>query len=138
VNAPKCPVHNYNKDGAMRFFPNNPDPDAYYEPNSFSGPMERPEFREPPLRISGDADRYAQREGAGQKVDDFTQPRALFNLFDATQKQRLFSNLADAMSGVPAAIVERQCALFDKVHPDYGRGVRDALQARASAKQAAE
>ena len=138
VNAPKCPVHNYNKDGAMRFFPNNPDPDAYYEPNSFSGPMERPEFREPPLRISGDADRYAQREGSGQKVDDFTQPRALFDLFDAAQKQRLFSNVADAMTGVPAAIVERQCRLFDKVHPDYGRGVRNALQARASAKEAAE
>jgi catalase len=138
ANAPKCPVHNYNKDGAMRFFPNNPNPDAYYEPNSFTGPMEHPEFREPPLRISGDADRYAQREGAGQKVDEFTQPRALFNLFDAAQKQRLFSNVADAMTGVPAAIVERQCALFDKVHPDYGRGVRNALQARASATQAAE
>jgi catalase len=138
VNAPKCPVHNYNKDGAMRFFPNNPDPDAYYEPNSFSGPMERPEFREPPLRISGDADRYAQREGAGQKVDDFTQPRALFDLFDAAQKQRLFSNVADAMTGVPAAIVERQCRLFDKVHPDYGRGVRTALQAVRTALQAAE
>jgi len=138
VNAPKCPVHSYNKDGVMRFFPNNPDPDAYYEPNSFGGPMERPEFGEPPLRISGEADRYAQREGAGQKVDDFTQPRALFNLFDAAQKQRLFSNVADAMASVPAAIVERQCALFDKVHPDYGRGVRNALQARVSAKQAAE
>jgi len=32
VNAPKCPVHNCHKDGAMRFFPNNPNADAFYEP----------------------------------------------------------------------------------------------------------
>jgi catalase len=94
--------------------------------------------KEPPLKVSGDADRYAQREGAGQKVDDFTQPRALFTLFDDGQKKRLFSNIADAMAGVPEMIVERQCALFDKVHPLYGAGVRKELKSRAAAEQAAE
>lgn len=138
VNAPKCPVHHYHKDGAMRFFPNMPNPDAYYEPNSFGGPVERSDVKEPPLKVSGDADRYAQREGAGQKVDDFTQPRALFTLFDDGQKKRLFSNIADAMAGVPEMIVERQCALFDKVHPLYGAGVRKELKSRAAAEQAAE
>jgi len=34
VNAPRCPVAHYHKDGQMRFFPNNPNPDAFYEPNS--------------------------------------------------------------------------------------------------------
>ena len=138
VNAPKCPVHNYNKDGAMRFFANNPNSNAYYEPNSFGGPVERPDAAEPPLKISGDADRYAQREGAGQKVDDFTQVRALFKLFDSGQKKRLFSNIAEAMAGVPGSIVERQLALFDKVHPDYGAGVRAALKGPSSSQQAAE
>ena len=138
VNAPKCPVHNYNKDGAMRFFANNPNSNAYYEPNSFGGPAEQPDAAEPPLKISGDADRYAQREGAGQKVDDFTQVRALFKLFDSGQKKRLFSNIAEAMAGVPGSIVERQLALFDKVHPDYGAGVRAALKGPSSSQQAAE
>src|SRR5690606_15657824 len=83
VNQPKCPVRHYHKDGPMRFFDNNEsNPDAYYEPNSFAGPIEAPEFREPPLRISGDADRYDHREGN----DDYGQPRALFNLFDDEQK----------------------------------------------------
>ncbi|HEY0282112.1 MAG TPA: catalase-related domain-containing protein, partial [Rhizomicrobium sp.] len=117
----------YHKDGEMRFFPNNPNQDAYYEPNSFGGPVEQPDLAEPPLKISGDADRYNHRDGN----DDFGQPRALFNLFDAGQKQRLFSNIADAMAGVPQAIVERQLALFDKVHPDYGAGVRAALKAHS-------
>ena len=138
VNAPQCPVRHYHKDGAMRFFPNMPIPDAYYEPNSFGGPVERPDVKEPPLKVSGDADRYAQREGAGQKVDDFTQPRALFDLFDAGQKKRLFSNIADAMAGVPDHIVERQCVLFDRVHTDYGAGVRNALKIRQLAGLAAE
>lgn len=124
VNAPRCPVHHYHKDGPMRFFDNNSkNPDAYYEPNSFDGPVERPDLREPPLKISGDADRYDHRDGN----DDFGQPRALFNLFDAQQKARLFSNIAAAMQGVPEAIVERQLVLFDLVHPDYGAGVRKAL-----------
>jgi catalase len=128
VNAPHSPVHNYHKDGQMRFTPNNPNPDAYYEPNSFGGPFERPEFAEPPLKISGDADRYNHREGN----DDYSQPRALFNLFDEGQKARLFSNIADAMRGVPEVIVERQLGHFEKVHPDYAAGVRRAIDQKTA------
>jgi len=124
VNAPKCPFHHYHKDGAMRFMPNDTgNPDAYYEPNSFGGPTQDPTVAEPPLRITGDAARYNHREGN----DDFSQPRALFNLFDDGQKSRLFANIAAAMGGVPREIIDRQLALFDKIHADYGNGVRKAL-----------
>lgn len=123
INAPRCPVHHYHKDGAMRFTPNMPNPDAYYEPNSFNGPVADPGVAEPPLRISGDADRYDHREGN----DDYSQPRALWALFDAGQRQRLYANIAAAMQGVPRHIVDRQLAHFDKIHPDYGNGVRQAL-----------
>jgi catalase len=127
VNTPQCPVHHYHKDSSMRFFRNDSgNPDAYYEPNSFSGPVQDPSVAEPPLRISGDADRYDHREGN----DDFSQPRALFRLFDGAQKQRLFANIAEAMQGVPASIVERQLALFDQVDPAYGAGVRAALTSK--------
>jgi catalase len=133
VNAPKCPVHHYHKDGAMRFFRNDSgNPDAYYEPNSFGGPVQDKSAAEPPLRISGDADRYNHRAGN----DDFSQPRALFRLFSPEQKQRLFSNYAEAMQGVPEHIVERQIALFAQVDPEYAEGVRaaiDALQPEAVA-----
>jgi catalase len=124
VNAPRSPVHHYHKDGAMRFFRNDSgNPDAYYEPNSFDGPVQDPSVAEPPLRISGDAARYDHREGN----DEFSQPRALFMLFDAGQRERLFGNVAAALAGVPDFIVERQLALFDQVHPEYGAGVRKAL-----------
>lgn len=124
VNAPKCPVHHYHKDGAMNFMPNKANPDAYYEPNSFGGPRQAPEYREPPLRISGDADRYDHRAGN----DDYSQAGALFRLFDEGQRQRLFQNIAAAMAGVPLEIVERQLGHFEKVDPAYAAGVRQALR----------
>jgi catalase len=128
VNTPRCPVHHYHKDGPMRFFANNPNPDAYYEPNSFGGPVERPDVKEPPLKISGDADRYDHRLGN----DDYSQPRALFALFDDAQRQRLFTNIAEAMAGVPEAIVQRQLAHFYQIDEAYGSGVAKALGVAAA------
>lgn len=137
VNAPSCPVHNYHKDGAMRFFPPATNPDAFYEPNSFSGPAEAPEYREPPLRISGDADRYNHRIGN----DDYTQPGNLFRLFTQEQRNRLFDNIAEAMDGVPLEIVKRQISHFYKADPEYGLGVArrmDVATGEVDRLQAAE
>lgn len=109
----------------MRFFDNMPNPDAYYEPNSFGGPVEDRSFTEPPLDLHGPASRFNHRDGN----DDFSQPRALFLLFDEGQKARLFTNVATAMRGVPPCITERQIELFRQVHPDFGAGVCEALDA---------
>jgi hypothetical protein len=91
VNAAKCPVRPYHKDGPMRFFRNDTgNPDASYEPNSMEGPTRAPECEEPLLRLSGDAAGYDHRENNG----DYVQARALFRLFDAAQRERLFSDVA--------------------------------------------
>ncbi|MDC7683385.1 catalase [Asticcacaulis sp. BYS171W] len=134
VNAPKCPVNHYHRDGSMRFFDNfQSNPNAYYEPNSFGGPTQAPEYREPPLRISGDADRYNHRDGN----DDYAQPRALHALFTTEQKARLYSNIAASMAGVPDFIVERALGHFDRIDPAYGDGIRAALDAaKGSAAEA--
>ncbi len=125
VNAPKVPVHHYHKDGPMNFMgPKTGAVDAYYEPNSMGGAVENPGVKEPPLKIDGDADRYNHRVGN----DDYGQVTALFNLFDDGQKSRLYANIAAAMAGVPGEIIERQLVHFDRVHKDYGNGVRAALK----------
>ena len=137
VNASKCPVHHYHKDGPMRFFPpKTGNVDAFYEPNSFGGAVQDERFAEPPLAISGDAARYNHRDGN----DDYRQVAALFNLFDAGQKARLYLNVAEAMWGVPEEIVERQLAHFRQVHPDYETGVRRELanMTRAKASEIAQ
>ncbi len=118
VNRPRCPVHTCNADDEMRVAGNS-NPDAYYEPNSFNGPMQDERFREPPPKISGDADRYNHRHGN----DDYRQPGDLFRLMSPEQKDQLFHNIKAAMDGVPVGIVKRQIVHFYRVDPDYGIGV---------------
>jgi len=122
VNQPRCPVHTYYRDGSMRF-DGNGGGSVNYEPNSFGGPKEDPRFKEPPLKISGDVDRYDHREGN----DDYTQAGNLFRMFTTDQKQRLCQAIADAMQGVPDFIVHRQLDHFRKADPAYGEGVARAL-----------
>ena len=122
VNRPRCPVHNYYRDGAMRF-DGNGGSSVNYEPNSFGGPVQVPEAKEPPLRLTGDADRYDHREGN----DDYTQAGNLFRLMTADEQSRLFANIAAAMQGVPQEIVERQLQHFAKADPAYAAGVKRAL-----------
>ena len=113
----------------MRFFRNDTgNPDAYYEPNSMNGPVQDESYLEPPLKISGDADRYNHRTGN----DDYVQPRALFHLFDAGEKDRLFANIAAAMQGVPEEIVQRQLGHFHKIDPAYAEGVAKKLGTKVS------
>jgi catalase len=94
-----------------------------YEPNSFGGPVEDKKYVEPPLKISGDADRYDHR-----KEDDYySQSGNLFRLMNDDQKQQLFNNVKDAMGGVPDRIKARQLVHFYKADEAYGKGVADAL-----------
>jgi len=122
INRPRCPVHNYYRDGAMRF-DGNGGGSVNYEPNSFNGPVEDKSVQEPPLAISGDADRYNHRDGN----DDYTQPGNLFRLMSADQKQQLFRNIAAAMQGVPEEIIRRQIGHFSKADAAYGEGVAKAV-----------
>ncbi|MGJ0320374.1 catalase [Aliarcobacter cryaerophilus] len=122
VNRPIVEVNTYNLDGSMNFEIKEPTK-AYYEPNSFDGAVEDKSYAEPAFAIGDYADRYDHRVGN----DDFSQPRALFLLMDDNQKEQLFSNIKDAMCCVPRNIIDRQIALFEKVHPDYAAGVKKAL-----------
>ncbi len=132
VNRARVPVNDYHRDGAMRFDGNGGGA-VNYEPNSFGGPVEDPAFKEPPLAISGAADRYDHRLGN----DDYGQPGDLFRLMSPDQQRQLFDNIAAAMQGVPEAIQRRQIAHFAKADPAYGRGVAERL-GLASELEAAE
>ncbi len=133
VNKARCPVHSYHRDGLMRFDGNSGGA-VNYEPNSFGGPVEDPRFREPPLKISGDADRYDHREGN----DDYTQPGNLFRLMTKEQKEALFANTARAMAGVPEEIALRWIAHCAKADPGYGKGIAKRLGIDARMASAAD
>lgn len=122
VNRPRSPVRNYYRDGAMRFDDNGAGT-VNYEPNSFGGPLEDPRFKEPPLKVRDDADRYDHRVAN----DDHSQAGALFRLMKDAERERLMDAIAGAMAGVPTHICRRQIAHFAKADPDYGAGVAARL-----------
>jgi len=125
VNKPKSPVCHYHKDGQMRFFNNDNDNcDAYYAPNSVNGPKANPMYDNPPLKLSGDMARYQH-----DKTDDFSQARALHNLFSPEQKARLYANLAESLHGLPQDILAAQLDIFNAVSSEYAEGIKSALAA---------
>ena len=126
ANKPQCPVHTYHRAG-------NAGAEVNYEPNSMGGPVEDARYLDPPLKVSGDADRYDHRVGN----DDYTQPGNLFRLMNNDQKEQLFSNIAAAMDGVPERIQVRQLVHFYKADPDYACGVAGQLNLSHASEQVA-
>ena len=122
VNAPRCPVHSYHRDGAMRV-DGNQGGTLGYEPNSYGQWQEQPAFREPPLSLEGAADHWDHREDD----DYYSQPRALFRLMTAAQQQALFENTARAMGDAPKEVKVRHIGNCLKADPAYGEGVAKAL-----------
>lgn len=123
VNAPKCPFHSYHRDGAMRVDGNH-GARTSYEPNSYGEWKEQPDFREPPLKVYGDAAHWDFRE---DDSDYFTQPGKLFNLMDDEQKEVLFNNTARNMADAPDVIKYRHINHCFQADPAYGEGVAKAL-----------
>ena len=122
VNKPRIPVQHYHRDGATRFDGNGGSA-VNYQPNSFGGPVDVAAYKEPPLRISGDADRYDHRTGN----DDYQQAGALYRLMSVEQKRQLIANLVGALQGVPEFIQVRQLKHFYQADPAYGQGVAEGL-----------
>ncbi len=123
VNAPKCPVNSYHRDGQMRVN-SNAGSTIGYEPNSYKKWQEQPEFSEPPLKLSGDAYHWDFRE---DDDDYYTQPGKLFAMMSPEQKQVLFENTARNLGDSSEQIKIRHIKNCLAAHADYGKGVAKAL-----------
>ncbi len=123
VNAPRCPVHAFHRDGQMRV-DGNYGSTLGYDPNSYGEWREQPEFAEPPLHLEGAADHWDFRE---DDSDYFTQPGLLFRLMTRDQQEALFGNTARALGDAPREIKVRHIANCMKADPAYGKGVAAAL-----------
>lgn len=128
VNAPRCPFHNQQRDGAMAVY--NGGAAQNYDTVAAAGSAPQGMGHgEPALELTGAAGRY---DGRGQE-DDYTQAGNLFRLMSPQAQQNLFDNLAGPLSQVSNEIIQRQLAQFDQADPAYGAGVRAALKARGVA-----
>jgi len=123
VNAARCPVHSNHRDGSMRV-DGNYGGLPHYEPNSHGQWQEQPAYREPPLKLHGDADFWDFR---ADDADYYQQPGDLFRLMTPAQQQVLFENTARAMGDAPVFIKQRHVDNCAKADPAYGAGVAKAL-----------
>ena len=123
VNAARCPVHSNHRDGMGRV-DGNYGGALHYEPNSFGQWQAQPQFAEPPLRLSGDAQHFRFHE---DDANYFEQPRKLFQLMSDAQKQALFGNTARAMGDAPEFVKQRHIRNCHATDPAYAAGVAQAL-----------
>ncbi|WP_457335402.1 catalase [Rhizobacter sp. P5_C2] len=129
VNRPRCPVNHQQRDGSMAGSagdPNGSSAAQNYAPVQAAGVAPTGfGHGDAGWAVNGTAGRYDER---GQS-DDFTQAGNLFRLLPADEKDRLTSNIAGAMRGVPAEIQQRQIGHFTKADPAYGSEVARKLAA---------
>ncbi|MCI7718125.1 catalase [[Pasteurella] aerogenes] len=122
VNAPKCPYHTTHRDGAMRM-DNNGGEHPNYAPNRFDTYV--PTHDQLSLQLEREAAHFDFRE---YDEDYYSQPAALYHLFDANQKARLAGNFAASLAEVTdSAVVEKQLAHFEKVSPQLASDIRAKL-----------
>lgn len=123
VNAPKCPVHVYHRDGKMRVDGNLGRTPNYF-PNSLGEWNDRPDLEEPRLRLGGTAGHWDHR------VDDdyFSQPGDLFRLMSSEQQRVLFENTARQLGAAKKHIQKAYIANCSKADPAYGAGVEKAIE----------
>jgi len=122
VNAPRCPHMSYHRDGGMRV-DGNLGATLTYHPNTPDLWANQPDFSEPPMPLSGQADHYDHR------VDDdhWEQPGNLFRMMSPAQQQALFDNTARAMGDAAVHIKQRHIDNCARADPAYGTGVAAAL-----------
>jgi catalase len=128
VNRPLNEVHNYNKDGPMRYDHNGNQP--VYAPNSYGGPKADPQrYRDPSWFVeAGEIMRTAYE--AHRDDNDFIQPGTLYRqVMTPTDRDHLVDNIVWQLSqGVERFIQERAVNdYWTKVDPDLGARVAQGL-----------
>ncbi len=123
VNAPKCEVNSYHRDGQMRTDGNYGSRKSYV-PNSY-GEWRENGVEEPSLAIEGDIARY---DPADDRTDDvFYQPGDLYRLLKEDKRALLIENTARNMAPTTENLKYRHAAHCYKAEPEYGLRLADAM-----------
>ena len=142
VNQPQNvdEVNTYQHEGSMQFLFNAPE-DPVYSPNRYekgTGVLDDAAVNDrSQLETTTAAELYINPESYGSDLvrapyvrhsedDDFVQARDLYeNVYDDAAKERLVTNITNAMAGVSEETEERVYEYWTKVHPALGQRVRE-------------
>ncbi len=124
VNKPRCPYHNYIRDGSLATaegYGSSPN----YWPNSREGaPMPAPEYKDPAWDLGqGVVDRY----DSTVDHDDYTQAGNLYRMFDDAHRDRLARRIAGVLGQAREEVQLLQLCHFFRADEDYGQRVAAKL-----------
>lgn len=142
VNQPQNvdEVNTYQHEGSMQYHFNAPE-DPVYSPNRYekgTGVLDDAAVNDrSQLETTTAAELYINPESYGSDLvrapyvrhsedDDFVQARDLYeNVYDDAAKERLVTNITNAMAGVSEETEERVYQYWTNVHPALGQRVRE-------------
>lgn len=137
VNAARCRVNHYQRDGAMaggcpmhggnNQNNNNQGSGRNFYPNdsiNAGAPVPEPAITEPPMPILENA--WITRYDTSEE-DHYRQPGNLFRLMEEAQKNQLANNIAEGLIQATDSVQERMLAQFAKADPDYASRVSAAM-----------
>ena len=142
VNQPQNvdEVNTYQHEGSMQYHFNAPE-DPVYSPNRYekgTGVLDDAAVNDrSQLETTTAAELYINPESHGSDLvrapyvrhaedDDFVQARDLYeNVYDDAAKERLVTNITNAMAGVSEETEERVYEYWTNVHPALGQRVRE-------------
>jgi len=120
VNKPRCPVHNYIRDGHLATAENYGGSPNYW-PNTREGtPQPAPEYKDPAWELGQTiVDRY----DSTVDHDDYTQAGNLYRMFDDAHRDRLARRIAGVLGQARKQVQYLQLCHFFRADEDYGRRV---------------
>jgi len=124
INAPICPVFNFQQDGHMAM--DNPKGPVNYEPNSVGGPRENPAqgFSSYPAELSG----KKQRMRSATFSDHYSQARQFYISQTPVEQRHISDALVFELSKVEKLEVrERMVAHLENIDKELARSVADGL-----------
>jgi catalase len=128
VNAPKCEVHSYSKDGAMRI-QNVSDP--VYAPNTYGGPVADP-ARAAEVRWHTDGEMMRAAYTLRSEDDDWTQAGVLVReVMNEAQRERLVHNVVGhVLNGVHEPVLSRVFEYWKNIDAEVGKGIEEGVRDR--------
>lgn len=137
VNAAKCPVNNYQRDGKMagicpadgnqiqtsnvNFYPNSQINDG--------APAPIAKVAEPPMPIEQEA--WIDRFDTLNDEDYYSQAGDLFRLMNESQKTQLTTTIAQGLAQASQTSQEKMLEQFSKADADYGNRIKDIIAKNA-------
>ena len=125
VNAAKCPVNHYQRDGAMAGCPVHGQSDIQTSAVNFypndqineGAPVPQPSIAEPPMPILENA--WIKRHGIADDEDHYSQAGDLFRIMNESQKSQLTTTIAEALVQATESVQQRMLEQFRKADSDY-------------------